>query len=183
MIVFAREDQLDLICRFYQDVTDDLEKRVNYPRWIWGAHPDRSGIEQAIENSELILYRPDSFEQLLKSKGIENWPYPFAGAAILNSSWIDGGQISWQGTHFMALHLFAIHPALSKASLADLFLEELLNHAKEQNCDSVRLDLIEGNWPADHLYLRHGFEDRGKGVFQPEGEPILPFEYREFMIG
>lgn len=182
MIVQAKKEQLDQICRFYQDITDDLERRTNYPLWTWGIHPDYTGLKDAVENNELFLFIPDDFEEILRQKDLFEWSYPFAGGAVVNSSWEDGGEIQWSGDNFSAIHLFAIHPALGKLGLADRFLDEIMKSASKQEIDSIRLDLIEGNWPAGHLYLRHGFESRGKGQFKPEGEKVLNFEYREFIF-
>lgn len=181
MIQTATTDQLQMICQFYQEVIEDLENRINFPKWTWGIHPTMEDLENAIQNQELILFTPDPSSSTFHE--LKEYSYPFAGAAIINSSWIDGGQIQWTSQDFMAIHLFAIHPnpALRSMKHGDAFLEEILDYIKDQNTESIRLDLIEGNWPADHLYLRHGFEKRGKGEYQPEGEVMLQFEYREYL--
>lgn len=182
MLVQSNKENFELICRFYKEIVSDLENRINYPKWTWGIHPSESSLYTAIEGNELLLFIPDDIEQFLQKKGISDWPYPFAGAAVVNSSWEDCGQISWTSENFLAIHLFAVHPLLSHLGLADRFLEEIKVYAKDNRVDSIRLDLIQGNWPADNLYERHRFENRGNGIFQPEGEIPLNFDYKEFVV-
>lgn len=174
MITYATKQDLAALVSFYKEIIASLEKRINYPLWTWGIHPDLDMIESAIEHTELLLFHTsDDFDTP------DGYLFPFAGAAIVNTSHDGGDRPIWMRNDPEIIHLFAIHPELSGHHLADLFLEEIIEKVQSDGKDSVRLDLIDGNRPARNLYSRHGFESRGIYDYQPEKEDILTFEYME----
>lgn len=177
MITTATKQDTDTLVSFYQEVIASLEKRTNYPLWTWGIHPDLSMLESAIAQNEMLLFTSDADFPIPTE-----YPFPFLGAAIVNTSHDGGDRPIWNETNPEIIHLFAIHPNLSGHQLADRFLEEIIERIQARGKDSVRLDLIDGNWPARNLYSRHGFESRGVYDYQPEKEAVLTFEYMELPL-
>ncbi len=180
MITYAKPFDYDQIQQFYLDVCQDLETRENYPLWKWGIHPTRKMIEEAIQHGELLLFSNDGHELDADLKAA----HPFYGAAIVNTNHEEGQSVAWTSNAAKTIHLFAIHPKLAGYHLADQFLDEIIQLAKTQNLASLHLDVIDGNWPAKNLYLRHGFESLGIMDFHAEHDvqDVLTFEFMELNL-
>lgn len=163
----ACKGDLDVLCRFYQMVIEDLEKRTNYPLWTWGIHPSRQMLEDAISNQEIVLVQDGDH---------------LCAAAMLSSALEGEELVSWSGLHPMAIHLFAIDPTLGGRKISDWFLNALIKQIEAAGFDSIRLNLIAGNRPARNLYVRAGFESRGEVDIDLPKEGILHFEMMERSI-
>lgn len=181
MITYAKPFDYDQIQQFYLDICHDLEVRENYPLWQWGLHPTKEMIEEAIEQGELLLFSNDDLELDTDLKAT----HPFYGAAIVNTNHEEGQSVAWSSDQAKTIHLFAIHPDLAGHHLADQFLAEIIELAQTQNLASLHLDVIDGNWPAKNLYVRHGFQSLGIMDIHTEHDvqDVLTFEFMELNLG
>lgn len=163
----AREADLEQICTFYQRVIADLERRTNYPLWTWGVHPSAPMLKEALERNELML---------LKENG------QMIACAMINPELEGEEQIDWNGSSPLCIHLLAIDPALGKRGLGAQFVSMLVEWIRHQGADSIRLNLIEGNLPARHVYAQNGFISKGHIAILLDDEGELPFEMMELIL-
>ncbi len=184
MLKQAKRHDLEQIVSFYQEVIEDLNRRTNFPVWRWGLHPNRQMLEQAIDKGHLVLF--DSPSRLSEAETFKNgftgMDYPFVGALIVNREDIDCIRVPWHTDSFLAIHLFAIHPALSRRHLADELIEELADAARDLNVEALRLDVVENNLPAYSLYMRHGFNELCELETAVENNETLVFDYMERLL-
>ncbi len=180
MIIYAQPTDYNQIQQFYLEICQDLAQRENYPLWKWGIHPTEEMIQEAIQQGELLLFFDD---QANLDAGLKA-DRPFYGAAIVNTCHEEGQNVAWSSSNAKTIHLFAVHPALAGHHLADQFLDEIIESAKAQDLESLHLDVIDGNWPAKNLYVRHGFESLGIMDFHAEHDvqDVLTFEFMELNL-
>lgn len=158
---------LETLCRFFQNVCNRLNTRINYPLWNWGIYPDESVLHEAIVQEEMVVFCEK--ERIV-------------GAARI-SPYLEGmDAFEWTDSRFNCIHLFCIDPDFSGQKLGDVFLGQILSQLKKEGYASARLNLIAGNAPARTLYERAGFHSKGTSEVLLEKEGTLPFELMEYIF-
>ena len=143
----AREDELPALWQVYGEVCAAQKNAPCSPGWTFGVYPDREELAAHIAAGEAVL-------------GI-------GGGRILASAVLTGrddpmyADAKWptaaESEEVAVVHLLALHPEARGLGLSHPFLSELLAIARERGKRLVRLDVVQGNYIAEALYLRHGF--------------------------
>lgn len=60
--------------------------------------------------------------------------------------------------HIHVVHTLAVHPDFLKYGIATELLVFAEQVAREEQCISIRLDVVKGNIPADQLYQKCGYQ-------------------------
>lgn len=55
----------------------------------------------------------------------------------------------------------AVHPEYRKQGIGNLLMDNLITLCKENNINSLTLEVRESNLPAQNLYKKHGFKEEG----------------------
>ena len=55
----------------------------------------------------------------------------------------------------------AVHPEYRKQGVGNLLIDNLITLCKENNINSLTLEVRESNIPAQSLYKKHGFKEEG----------------------
>lgn len=153
----AGQDELELVCRFYEEVCLAQAGDAYGPDWHYGVYPAREDLEERIARNELYLFR---HEGVLR-----------AAMVIARQEDELYRDVPWKVREepIHVLHLFAVHPSYRGSGLGRAALLYMLGDAREKGAKAVHLDVVKGNLPAERLYRSVGFrfvEERG--VWYPD---------------
>ena len=148
----VRAYDLETVKGHYINVIENTPEIEKYARWVYGKHPTDEALRSFIENGEMYL---------LADGGT------VAGmVAIVMHQGTDYEDIPWteklENDQVATLHLLAVCPEYRGRSLGNTILELAGELAKQHGKKAVRLDVLESNLPAQHLYEKNGFIYRGK---------------------
>lgn len=135
---------------FYYDLTDALEQAEFSPGWKKDIYPEQAFLRDSIARGELYLGEEDG--QLLC-------------CMIVNHDCNDGYRgIRWAveatADQVLVIHALGVHPGHMGQGLAKRMVRFVLDMARESGCRAVRLDVLEGNLPAERSYTHLGFAYR-----------------------
>ena len=122
-----------------------------YVGWKKDIYPSSEFLRKAAEKGELY-YAEDG-------EGI-------AAAMVFNHDCNEGYEaFPWQTeaerTEIMVIHALGVHPRCSRRGYAKAMLREAIALAEKNGMKAIRLDVLEGNFPAEKLYAGFGFQYRG----------------------
>ncbi|MGG5462809.1 ribosomal protein S18-alanine N-acetyltransferase [Clostridium sp. B9] len=137
---------------------------------------DSSHVEGVFEVSKLSLseaWNLDSIEKELSNK-LAKYLVALDGDKVIGfvGIWIvfDEGDIT----------NIAIHPDYRKQGIGDLLMTNLISICKENNINSLTLEVRESNIPAQNLYKKHSFKEEGirKNFYDnPKENAIIMWRY------
>lgn len=55
------------------------------------------------------------------------------------------------------IHVLGVHPAFANRGAAKQMVKKVIDTARENNVKTIRLDVLEGNIPAEKVYRKMGF--------------------------
>lgn len=139
---------LDQINTLYEDVCDNLAQDKNYPGWKKGVYPAYEDALRGVE--EKALYIAEDGGRIV-------------GSVILRHTPEEGyNQVRWltddDYSKIYVVYTLAVHPDYLHRGVGKALMDYAENKAKEEKCDSIRLDVVKGNIPAVNLYVRCGFQ-------------------------
>ena len=174
----ARPEETDDVLRFYHRLIDALVGAECSPRWTKGVYPTRADLASAAAAGELWL----------GTEGEE-----IAAAMVVNHGFNEGyASVPWivdaPDEDIWALHLLAVDPSRPRRGLGRRMTERAIALVRGRGGRSLRLDVIDGNRPAERLYDAVGFrtvsrsriyyEDTGWADFLVMEYPIPPLSLR-----
>ena len=145
-------DNLDSVVRFYDGITEQLEKNINYPKWTRGDYPGEKSISQAIsEGAQYVCGDKDEI----------------AGAFVLNDDPqgdYDAGnwRVKLRRGEYLVIHAFATAPEARRSGLGGYMVEYCIETARKCGYKALRLDVVPTNVPARGLYEKMGFTCAGE---------------------
>ena len=147
----AVESDLNSIENLYNEVCDYLSIHSNYPGWKKGIYPVRDDAEKGLKEEALFIAQIDG---------------KTAGTFILRHEPEDGYKnVNWMTENDYAriyvIYTLAVHPNFLNHGVGMEMLMFAERLAREEQCISIRLDVVKGNVPADQLYKKCGYEFRG----------------------
>lgn len=143
----ATQDEFQEIQAFYWQIID-LMKNYEYEiKWKKGVYPSDEMIQTSIRRRELYVLELDK---------------EIAGAMILNHEGNESYEqchwsVSADEDHILVIHALGIHPVYQGMGYGRVLVDEAIRIAKEQKQAALRLDVLEGNTPAEDLYRNAGF--------------------------
>ena len=147
----AVEADLDGVGKLYEDVCDYLDAHGNYPGWIKGIYPVRRDAERGMMANALYVAR-------IGERTV--------GAVILTHEPEDGYENGKWLTEddyrrIYVVHTLAVHPDFLKCGIGTELLVFAERVAREEQCVSIRLDVVKDNIPAERLYQKCGYQWAG----------------------
>lgn len=172
MIRLAKENEYELVRAFYHGITDELENSLYGPGWKKDIYPDSDMLKSALSKGQLYIL-------LLEEQT--------AGAMIVNSDANEAyDTFSWKHAfkqdEILVIHALGVHPAYGRKGYAKQMVRYVLDLAKEQRMKAVRLDVLKGNVPAEHLYPSLGFEYEGELPMYYEDTGWTIYELYEYTV-
>ena len=144
----AKTEEFEAVRSFYHKMTDWLDTVQYGPGWKKDIYPSPEDLMRAISDGELWVAESEN---------------GFAAAMIVNSLAVEGYEnAAWRvncGDNEVSLiHAFGVMPEFQRKGVSSRMVEHAIGLARLKNHKAVRLDVLEGNLPAEKLYPKHGFE-------------------------
>jgi len=151
-IVMARPDQFETARGFYHSLIDAREGMPHYIGWQKDVYPSPDFLRDSAERGELYFAKTDDGA--------------LAGAVVLNHECNEGYRnFRWETAaedgEILVIHALGVHPDYNGRGYAKAMVRAALDIARETGMKTVRLDVLEGNIPAENLYRGLGFLYRG----------------------
>ena len=108
------------------------------------------------------------------------------GMAVTMEQGEDYHQIQWEispkDNEVAVIHLLGISPVWQKKGIGTQMIDEAILLAENQRKKSLRLDALASNLPAQHMYLKKGFQYRGKQNLYAENTGWTDFFFYEYVL-
>ena len=147
-IIKADRNQYENVRSFYHSMIDAMAGSTAYVGWKKDIYPSSEFLSDSIRQGELYIVSED-----------EN----ITAAMVFNHDHNDGyAGIHWQteadDTEVMVIHALGVHPNHYGKGYAKALVRETISMAGKSGMKAIRLDVLEGNTPAEKLYLDFGFQ-------------------------
>lgn len=162
-------DNLETIRKQYIEVIENTENMSIYARWVYGQHPTDEMIQSYIDNQEMYMF--------MDGKNIAGM------IAITMYQCEDYEDIQWgidlKNDEVAVLHILAVSPAYQKKGVGRSMILEAIELAKQNGKKAIRLDALDSNIPAKHMYENMEFTYRGKKNLYAENTGWTDFLFYE----
>ena len=133
--------------RFYHSLIDAIEDAQYRPMWQKDIYPAPEDLHYAIEKETLYIGRCG--EQI-------------AGVMVVNQNYNEAYRhANWPNEleegEFLVIHMLGVHSDFARRGFAKQLVRFAIDMASETGKKAVRLDVLNGNIPANHLYESFGF--------------------------
>ena len=132
---------------FYYLLIDAMKDAEYKPGWKRDIYPTQAFLIRSIKKNELYIGEMNG---------------QIVACMVVNHDYNDGYKdIQWsvdaEDSELFVIHAFCVHPMFSGKGLAKQMIREVIKIAKENNIKTIRLDVLEGNIPAEKIYAKMGF--------------------------
>ena len=143
----ARSGEYDRVRGFYDSLIDDMQGAPYFPMWEKDIYPTYAYLRDCVERGELYVGEAEG---------------EIATAMVVNGSGNDGyAKAQWptraKPEEVRVIHILGVHPRFAGKGYAKRLVAHALDLARRQGCKAVRLDVLQGNVPAERLYRGMGF--------------------------
>lgn len=137
----------DRVRAFYYFMTDELEHSQYSPAWKKDIFPTQEYLLKSIKNKELYIGETDG---------------QIVSCMVINHEYSEGYQnVKWTveaaDSELLVIHLLGVLPMYSGKGIARQMIRKVIQTAHENQIRTIRLDVIEGNVPAEITYTKIGF--------------------------
>ncbi|TAH64769.1 MAG: GNAT family N-acetyltransferase [Anaerolineaceae bacterium] len=149
MIRLARENDLELAAKIYDDILDLEEETISYTNWQKGIYPTIKDAKKAYLEGTFYVGEDDGII----------W-----GSMILNELQLpEYANIPWtiETDRVLVIHTLCISPNFTGKGKAKEFVKFAEKYAKDNGYEAIRLDTYEGNLPANSMYPKLGYRYAG----------------------
>ena len=143
----AGKDDFKKVKRFYDSLIDALAEAEYRPGWQKGIYPPDGFLRESIQNGELIVATLDGE---IAASMIVNHEF---NESYLKAEWPTKAAFS----EITVIHALGVHPKFARRGFAKALVSRAIETAKQQQQKVIWLDTLEGNLPAERLYLDMGF--------------------------
>lgn len=162
----ADECEFAAIRSFYHTLIDMMQSSPYHPAWKKDIYPDNALLRTALRAGQLYV-------------GMLGDAY--AAAMIVNHACNDeyrtaNWSVDARDDEVTVIHTLGVLPTYSGRGFAKRMVREVISAAGQRGQKTVRLDVLEGNLPAERLYTGLGFryvetvemfyEDTGRTAFR-----------------
>ena len=165
-------EELGKVKNFYDSLIEEMQEAEYKPGWKKDIYPTMEMLREALENRELYIGEEEG---------------KTAACMILNQNCNERYQeISWKTEagpdQVLAVHTFGVHPRFSGRGLGKKMMEEAVKMASDRGMKTIRLDVLAGNFPAEKLYQKVGFQYAGSLNIFYEDTGWVDFNLYEYRI-
>lgn len=143
----ARDDEYAPVKTFYDSLTDAMAGGEFDPGWERDIYPAPEFLRTSIAQGELYIGELDG---------------QIASCMVVNHAYNEGYKnIIWSvdvpDESLLVIHALGVHPAFAGQGIAKQMVREVQETARQSAVKTVRLDVLEGNLPAERAYVSVGF--------------------------
>lgn len=147
-IRLAKTTEFENVRSFYHKVIDLMQDAEYKPAWEKDVYPSNEYLQKSIENGELWVCEYDN---------------EYVAAMIVNHKCNEEYRnVKWsvdiEANEFLVVHALGVLTAFQGKGIAGAMVKKVIEIAENTNQKAIRLDVLEGNLPAERLYLKHGFQ-------------------------
>ena len=162
----------ELVRSKYIEVIEHTPGIDRYARWSYGKHPSDELLKTYMDNGEMYLLSDGAniagMTAVVTSQGQEYEAIPWT--------------VSLSSDQVATLHLLAVCPDYQGNALGRYMLDEAADLAVKNGRKALRLDTLQSNLPAQHMYEKSGFSYRGKQHLYAENTGWTDFYYYEKIL-
>lgn len=168
----AREDQFESIRNFYHLIIDDMAEGPSYVMWQKDVYPAPEFLADSIRQGELYIVTESDV---------------IVAAMVFNHNYNESyKQCRWQtdadDSEVMVIHALGVHPYFLGKGHAKTLVKKAISIARDRGMKAIRLDVLEGNIPAENLYSGFGFKYMAKLQMYYEDTGWMNFKLYELVI-
>lgn len=144
----AVESDIDQVEKLYHELCDYLAVHGNYPGWKKGIYPSREDAKRGwCENALFVAVNENKIVAtfILRHEPEEGYK---------NVKWLTPDDYS----KIYVLYTLAVDPNHLMSCIGTKILKFIEDLAKTEGCISLRFDVVKGNFPAESLYQKSGFQ-------------------------
>ena len=143
----AELNDLEKVMNFYYELIDDMQNMEYKVLWQKDVYPTKQFIQNSIINNELVI-------AIINNAII--------GSMVMNQNVAEGySKVQWKiqakNNEIIIIHALAISAKHQKKGMAKKMVKYCMEYCKENNIKAIRLDVLNQNVPAHHLYTKMGF--------------------------
>lgn len=132
---------------FYYSLIEAMENAEYKPGWEKDVYPTQDFLIKSIDSGELFLAELDG---------------NLASCMVVNHEYNDGYKgVNWsvqaQDSELLVIHALGVHPEYTGKGIAKKMVRTVIEAARENGIKTIRLDVLEGNLPAEKAYTGLGF--------------------------
>ena len=146
-IRIAKENEYELVKAFYYSLIDAMQDAEYTPGWEKGVYPSDDYLKASICRKELFIMTEDT---RIYSAMIVNHEY---NESYEKAMWPTDAKPE----EITVIHALGVHPDSTKKGMAKEMVAKVISLAKEQEQKVIRLDVLDGNVPAEQLYTHMRF--------------------------
>ena len=143
----AKPEDYGRVRDFYYELIDAMAGARFNPRWEKEVYPTREFLRSSIEKGELFVGEEDG--KILASM-VVNHDY---NEGYRKASW----PVNALDDQVYVIHALGVHPEFFGRGIAKAMVREVIRMAGENGMRALRLDVLEGNLPAEKSYTAVGF--------------------------
>lgn len=190
-------NDLSRVREFYYDLIDRTPGMGKYAQWKKDIHPDDNDLERYLHDDAMYMLIDDRQIEADKtcvrqsaaektSCGQQAYEKIAGMMAVELMQDEEYRGISWQieasDSEVAEVHLLAVSPDYQKQGVGRRLVEEALQIARDNGKKALRLDSIETNTLAQHMYESVGFKYCGRQRLYAGNTGWIDFLYYEFLL-
>lgn len=172
IIRLAEKNEYDKVRSFYHSLIDAMQNAQYNPQWEKEVYPSDEYLQDSINKKELFVGMIDN---------------KICSAMIVNHEYNESyDKVEWttkaKTEEIMVIHALGVHPDFGGRGIAKELVAKVISHAEDSHQKVIRLDVLEGNVPAEKLYRSMGFKyvDTIKMYYEDTG--WTDFELYEYQL-
>lgn len=144
----AEEKDYTNIRDFYYFLIESMKKTEFNPVWEKDKYPTQDFLIASIKNHELYVAQNDR---------------DILACMVVNCLYNDGyREVKWsvdaEDSELLVIHALGVHPGYVGRGIAKEMVRYVIEVGKKKGIKTIRLDVLEGNIPAEKAYTRMGFQ-------------------------
>lgn len=157
---------------FYYSLIDAMENARYKPGWKRDVYPTSEFLKNSVENGELYIGEIDGVT---------------ASCMVLNHECNDGYKsVKWsvdaEKSELLVIHALGVHPDYSGKGIAKQMVQNALETARKNKIKTIRLDVLDGNLPAEKVYTKMGFVYRDTVTMFYEDTGFTSYKLFEYIV-
>lgn len=168
LIVATPKDLHDIIA-FYDDVIERTPDIAIHAQWSKGKHPTVEGLKAYIDEGSIYLYREGN--TIIGAMAMTM----YQGEDYQGVEW--SKQIA--DDKVAVIHILGVSPDKQGEGIGSKMIREAIDLAHSRDMQTIRLDTLASNTPAQRIYEHLGFECRGQQHLYAENTGWLDFLFYE----
>ena len=143
----ANKDSFGEVQSFYHSLIDNLNPERRYVGWKKEVYPSSEFLRTSIDKGCLYICRD---KRRIAGAMVLNHEY---NKSYKNCRWHTAADDS----ELLVIHALGVHPDFNGKGYAKALVRDAIDVAGKSGMKAIRLDVLEGNIPAENLYAGFGF--------------------------